>query len=208
MDFLSSYLIVISVSIIAMVSPGPDFLITMRNALGVGRASGIATAVGIGMAILVHMTYCILGIAVVISQSILLFNIIKYIGAGYLFWLGYKALRSKGWDMHAEKARNKSKSLKKSWAEGFVTNVFNPKATLFFLALFTQVIAPATPLAWQIIYGGTVALMATTWFTFVSVALTQRHIRQFFGKISVWIDRTTGVLFIALGLKIATEKLN
>jgi threonine/homoserine/homoserine lactone efflux protein len=75
MDFITAYFVVISVSFVAMVSPGPDFLIVMRNALGVNRKSGVMTALGVGCAILVHVTYCILGIAVVISQSIVFFYI-------------------------------------------------------------------------------------------------------------------------------------
>lgn len=208
MDFLSTYLIILTATFIAMVSPGPDFLITMRNALGVGRMSGIATAIGIGCAIFVHVAYSVVGIAVLISQSILLFNIIKYCGAAYLIWVGIGAFRSKGWEMAVEKAKNKQKSLKKSFAEGFVTNVLNPKATLFFLALFTQVIAPETPLSWQLIYGTSIAVMVMGWFSTVSVLLTQSKIRAKLSAMSVWIDRVTGVMFIALGLKIATEKLN
>ena len=207
MDFLSTYIIILTATFIAMVSPGPDFLITMRNALGVGRASGIATAIGIGCAIFVHVGYSVVGIAVLISQSILLFSIIKYLGAAYLIWMGIGALRSKGWEMAVEKATNKHKSLKKSFVEGFVTNVLNPKATLFFLALFTQVIAPETPKTWMAIYGTSIALVVGTWFSIVSVLLTQPKIRAKLSAMSVWIDRVTGGLFIALGLKIATEKM-
>lgn len=191
-----------------MASPGPDFLITLRNALGVGRTSGIATAIGIGCAIFVHVAYSVVGIAVLISQSIIIFNIIKYIGAAYLIYMGVMALRSKGWEMNVEKAKNKTKTLKRSFVEGFVTNVLNPKATLFFLALFTQVIQPETPLSWQLIYGTSIAIMVMGWFSIVSVTLTQAKIRAVLSKISVWIDRVTGVMFIGLGLKIATEKLN
>jgi RhtB (resistance to homoserine/threonine) family protein len=207
MDFISTYIIILTATFIAMVSPGPDFLITMRNALGVGRASGIATAIGIGCAIFVHVGYSVVGIAVLISQSILLFSIIKYLGAAYLIWMGIGALRSQGWEMAVEKAKNKHKSLKKSFTEGFVTNVLNPKATLFFLALFTQVIAPETPLSWQLIYGTSIALVVMAWFSTVSVLLTQPKIRAKLSAMSIWIDRVTGGLFIALGLKIATEKL-
>lgn len=207
MDFISTYIIILTATFIAMVSPGPDFLITMRNALGVGRASGIATAIGIGCAIFVHVGYSVVGIAVLISQSILLFSIIKYCGAAYLIWMGIGALRSKGWEMAVEKAKNKHKSLKKSFVEGFVTNVLNPKATLFFLALFTQVIAPETPKSWMAIYGTSIALMVMIWFSIVSVLLTHATIRAKLSAMSVWIDRVTGGLFIALGLKIATEKL-
>jgi len=208
MDFISTYLIILSVTFIAMASPGPDFLVTMRNALGVGRASGVATAIGIGCAIFVHVAYSVVGIAVLISQSIIIFNIIKYIGAAYLIYMGAMALRSKGWEMQVEKAKNKTKTLKRSFVEGFVTNVLNPKATLFFLALFTQVISPETPLSWQLIYGTSIAIMVMGWFSIVSVTLTQAKIRAALSKISIWIDRVTGVMFIALGLKIAMEKLD
>lgn len=208
MDFISTYIIILSVTFIAMASPGPDFLITMRNALGVGRESGIATAIGIGCAIFVHVAYSVLGIALIISQSIIIFNIIKYIGAAYLIYMGVMALRSKGWEMNVEKARNKTKTLTRSFVEGFVTNVLNPKATLFFLALFTQVIQPETPLSWQLIYGTSIAIMVMAWFSIVSVALTQAKIRAKLSAISIWIDRMTGAMFIGLGLKIATEKLD
>jgi len=208
MDFISTYIIILSVTFIAMASPGPDFLVTLRNALGVGRASGIATAIGIGCAIFVHVAYSVLGIALIISQSIIIFNIIKYIGASYLIYMGVMALRSKGWEMNVEKAKNKTKSLTRSFVEGFVTNVLNPKATLFFLALFTQVIRPDTPLSWQLIYGTSIAVMVMGWFSIVSVTLTQAKIRVKLSAISIWIDRVTGVMFIGLGLKIATEKLD
>ncbi len=208
MDFISTYIIIVSVTFIAMASPGPDFLVTMRNALGVGRASGIATAIGIGCAIFVHVAYSVLGIALIISQSIIIFNIIKYIGAAYLIYMGVMALRSKGWEMNVEKAKNKTKSLTQSFVEGFITNVLNPKATLFFLALFTQVIRPDTPLSWQLIYGTSIAIMVMGWFSIVSLTLTQAKIRAKLSAISIWIDRVTGVMFIGLGLKIASEKLN
>ena len=84
MEFFTLYAIVLTATFVAMISPGPDFLITLRNALGVGRASGIATAIGIGLAIFIHVGYSIFGIALIISQSIILFNIIKYPGSGLI----------------------------------------------------------------------------------------------------------------------------
>lgn len=191
---------------VAVISPGPDFLVTMRNALGVGRASGIATAIGVGVAIATHVSYSIFGIALIISQSIVVFSLIKYMGAAYLMYCGVMALRSKGWDMIAAKAKNKHKSLKRSFADGFITNVLNPKATLFFLALFTQVLTPETPLSWQVIYGLSLMGMVALWFTFVAIVLTHAVIRQKLSSISVWIDRVTGGLFILLGLKVALSK--
>jgi len=209
MDFISTYLIIMTATFVTMVSPGPDFLITLRNALGVGRASGIATAIGVGMGIFVHVAYSVLGIAVIISQSVILFNIIKYLGAAYLVWAGICALRSKGWSVdHVEKAKNNQKTKLKCFVEGFVTNVLNPKATLFFLALFTQVIKPETPLSWQITYGTSIAIMVMMWFSIVAVGLTHAKIRMKLSSMSIWIDRMTGGFFILLGLRIAAQKLD
>ena len=208
MEFFTTYLIIMTATFVALISPGPDFLITMRNALGVSRASGIATAIGVGAAIATHVAYSVFGIALLISQSILLFSIIKYLGAAYLLYCGVMAMRSKGWEMTAEKAINKTKSLKKSFIEGFVTNVLNPKATLFFLALFTQVLTPETPLSWQLAYGLSLMVMVAAWFSFVAVVLTHKKIRAKLSAVSIWIDRVTGGLFILLGLKVAFSKIN
>ncbi|MAY99273.1 MAG: lysine transporter LysE [Micavibrio sp.] len=199
-------MIVMSISFVAMISPGPDFLIVLRNALGLGRKHGIATALGIGSGLSIHMAYCIMGIGLIISQSIVLFSAIKYIGAAYLLWLGYKSVKSKGWAIEAKSAQNKQKSIGKAFAEGFITNAFNPKATMFFLALFTQVIAPETPISWQFIYGLSIIGLASIWFTTVSVVLTQPKLRAVLAKFSKWIDRVTGVMLIGLGIKIFTEK--
>jgi threonine/homoserine/homoserine lactone efflux protein len=117
------------------------------------------------------------------------------------------ALKSRGWDLSVERARNKQKSMKRTFAEGFLTNALNPKATLFFLALFTQVISPLTPISWQVIFGVSISMMVGFWFTIVSLVLTQVKIRAAISRFSIWIDRLTGVMFIGLGLKIATEKM-
>lgn len=78
---------VIIIHILGLVSPGPDFVIAVKHSLQYSRATGLWTALGIGLGIIVHVSYCFLGIAFIVSQSILLFNIIKLCGAGYLIFL-------------------------------------------------------------------------------------------------------------------------
>ena len=113
--------------------PGPDFAIVTKNTLLHSRRSGIFTSFGIGSAILIHMTYCALGLAIVIYNSIILFNIIKYIGSAYLIYLGITSLLSKV----PEKILTKENKIKKadlsgfiSFRQGFLCNLLNPKATL------------------------------------------------------------------------------
>lgn len=207
MEYLIPALTVFSLSFIAMISPGPDFLCVLKNSLGHGFKAGAATAVGIGMGVYVHVAYCMVGLAVVISNSILLFNALKWLGALYLIYLAVQSLRSKGWsDKGITAAKNKPKGLYKFFLQGFATNALNPKATLFFLALFTQVIDPHTPLLVQFLYGVMCSTMGIFWFIGVSTFLTRPAIRARFAKISVWIDRVCGVAFIALAAKLIVAR--
>ena len=208
MDVLTGSLVIFSLVLVAVISPGPDLLITLRNALGAGRRSGLFTALGIALGIYIHVAYSIAGIALIISQSILLFNIVKYAGAAYLLWLGYKALKSKGWDIDAQECQTSDKTAFKSFTQGFVTNALNPKATLFFLALFTQVVAPETPVLVHLWYGTICAITAGLWFSLVSFCLTYQSVRRKLASVSVWIDRLTGLAFVALAARLSIAKLN
>ncbi|MBJ7297359.1 MAG: LysE family translocator [Dolichospermum sp.] len=95
MSFLTDWLTVFSIALIAIISPGPDFAITLRNSLLYSRQAGVYTAFGVGAGFIVHSTYSLIGIGTIISQSILLFNTLKWVGAAYLIYIGIKSLRAK-----------------------------------------------------------------------------------------------------------------
>jgi RhtB (resistance to homoserine/threonine) family protein len=206
MEYLVPALTVFCLSFIAMISPGPDFLCVLRNSLGHGFKTGMYTALGIALGVYVHIAYCMVGLAVIISSSIVLFSIIKMLGAMYLLYLAYHSFRSKGWKDTDVHANTKPISHRKAVLMGFMTNALNPKATLFFLALFTQVIDPHTPLAVQFAYGVMCSTMGLLWFTGVSAVMTRPIIRARFAKISVWIDRTCGAVFTLLAAKLALAR--
>lgn len=211
-EFLIEWLGVVLIVLFAAASPGPDFVISIRNSVLHSRRSGVFTAIGIGLGICVHITYCALGIAAIIAQSAYFFTIMKYIGAAYLIFIGIKALRSKGYQsgpIIGEDGRDNRTDLSafKSLRSGFLTNLLNPKATLFFFALFTQIIDPDTALGLQFLYGISAALTATAWFTAVSFILNARQIRHRFLKFSIWIDRICGGLLITLGVRLAISKI-
>lgn len=205
MNELLSLALVYTVFIGALVSPGPDFLIVVRNALGHNMRAGIFTAAGIAAGLLIHMAYCLAGIGFVISQSVILFNLIKWAGAAYLVYVGIGALRSKGLpDLGNEKITQPAdKTDRQAFANGFVTNLFNPKATLFFLALFTQMISPEIPLLLQAAFCGLCIVTAFTWFSLVSLIMNRPAVRRFYGHASKGIDRICGGFFIGLGAKLA-----
>lgn len=208
-DFLMNWGILIGVFTIALASPGPDFVIAVRNSIQFSRRAGIMTAIGFGLGVGVHVSYCLMGLATLISQSILIFNILKFIGAAYLFYVGISALRSKGFSMSEQQQGIAARAMTDGEAlrSGFITNLFNPKATLFFLALFTQILDPhLLSLGTSIVYGLTCVVMTTVWFSVVATVLTTAKIRAQFVRFSKWIDRACGVALIALGLRLALTK--
>jgi RhtB (resistance to homoserine/threonine) family protein len=205
---LTQIITVAAVHLLAVISPGPDFAIVVRNSLVYSRKIAVYTALGIALGISVHVAYSILGIGLLISQSILLFNIIKYIGAGYLIYIGVKSLRSKPTTDTApttEEAPKTEKVITSAGAlwSGFLTNVLNPKATLFFLSLFTQVIDPQTPKYIQLVFGLEMMLITFLWFGLVAVAFSHSALKPKIAKFQSKLEKITGAVLIALGVKVA-----
>ena len=153
--YLAEFLTVVLIHLLAVASPGPDFAVVVRESVTHGRRAGTWTALGVGTAIFLHVGYSLLGIGLIVSQSIVLFNALKWAAAAYLLYIGFKALRAQPAkptedNLHKEAGERTARG---AFVSGFVTNGLNPKATLFFLSLFTVVINPHTPLAIQAGYG-------------------------------------------------------
>ena len=206
-NYLPQILSVLAIHLLAVISPGPDFIVAVKNSVSYSRRIGIYTAIGFGLGIGVHVTYSVLGIALIISQSIIIFNTIKLIGAFYLIYIGFQSLRARGGkiDIPIESSKN-TLSPFKAVKIGFFTNVLNPKATLFFLSLFTLVISPTTPFVIQTVMGLLMMLNTFLWFSFVAIVLTQGKARKIFEKNRVVFDRVLGLGLIALGIRVATSK--
>ncbi len=194
------------VHLLGAMSPGPDFVMSVRNSLTYSRRTGIFTAVGFGLGVAVHVGYCIAGIAVVIARSILVFSTIKYLGAAYLLYVGIRSLFARQTQMETSAVTKRQDiSPLQAVRMGFLTNILNPKATLFFLGLFTVVISPAAPPPRSIlIIGGLVMVLDTMlWFSFVAVFLNERHVRSFFGRFQGYFNRAFGGFLILLSIRIA-----
>ena len=206
---LAGWVAVAVAALVVIVSPGPNMAMTLRNSLTRSRKAGVNTAVGLALGDAVHVAYCLLGIAVVISQSILLFNVIKWAGAAYLIFIGIKSLRAARQDPtptdHSDATREPMGTFA-AIRSGFLTSLLNPKVTLFFLALFTQVVQPETPLLAKAFYGLTVVLIELSWCTLVAVFVSTATVRRRFDALAHWIERATGVILIALGIRLALTR--
>lgn len=204
MEYLPLIGTVAVINLLACMSPGPDFIMACRNSLIYSRRTGIWTAVGFGLGIAVHIGYSLAGLALIISKSILLFSIIKYLGAAYLIYIGLKSLLSKSSAIQLGENHKKADiSATKAVRIGFLTNVLNPKATMFYLSLFTLVISPETPALIMGIMSLIMIVSIMLWFSLVAVFLSQKRLRAIFEKYQNIFSKTFGGLLIALGIKVA-----
>jgi len=204
MPYLTEFLTIVVIHLLAVASPGPDFALIVRNSVMYSRRMGVWSAVGLSLGILTHVAYSLLGIGFIISQSIVLFSIIKFLGAGYLIYIGIKSLRAKQEGaQHAEVSQNIDMTLLAAVKMGYLTNILNPKVTLFIFSVFTQVIDPATPLMVQLLYGFEMAGMTLLWFSMVATVLNHPAVRRRFQGIQHYVEKVMGAVLIALGLRLA-----
>lgn len=210
---MSAYLIelasLMAIFFFAIVSPGADLAMVMRQSIVHGRRAAIFTSFGVGTSLMFHVSYTILGLGLIISQSVYLFNIVKWCGVAYLIYIGIKALRAGKTDIAvapASPGESKQQSGLKAFGLGFAANALNPKPVFFFLSIFSTVVSAHTPAMVKLSYGLVMAGCLIAWFVGVSLFMTTPQMRAAFGRASQWIDRASGLVFIGLGLKLATEK--
>lgn len=210
MNYLPEFLAVAVAHALAVASPGPDFAIVLRQSLAHGRRPAVWTSLGIGAGISLHIGYSLLGIGLLLQGSVTAFVVLKYAGAAYLAWIGVLALRTKPRDPAAITAGQAPAAPGDGAAfrTGFLTNALNPKATMFFLALFPNAVSRATPKLVQAGYGLWIIGYTAAWFCFVSVVFTRREVRDRFLRQGHWIDRALGVVFLGFAASLAFASFN
>lgn len=199
------YVEVFLVGILAGLSPGPDTVVVTKNSLSVGRAYGVVTALGIASALLVHITYTILGFTIILERWPMVFNIIKLAGALYLLWLGWNAIRSVAGSENLKslgKEKLQKQSVWQGFREGFLCNVLNPKSALFFLSVFSQFIGSYTPEWMRWVYGGEIILAVGLWFILLAILISNKYFRRFYEKYMHWFDRAMGSILIIFAVTI------
>lgn len=207
MGYVNDFIALGVIGLLGAISPGPDFVVVTQSSLSHGKKAGMATSLGISLGCLVHITYCVLGIGVIVAESIVLFNIIKYLGAAYLVYLGIKALRSSNTLPKIDKifhAQGTHYSLFNAFKKGLLVNLLNPKVTLFILSIFTQVISPETPLLIQASFGIEFAVIAFCWFSLLSFILDNPVFKKRLQSVQGYVEKILGGFLILLGIKVAT----
>lgn len=208
-DYGVEFLQVAIAHLLAVASPGPDLALVLRQSLVFGRRTAWWTSLGVGSAILVHVGYALLGLGLLLRGSEFWFAVVKYAGAAYLAWVGWQALRARpapeapAGSPASPVALPAPPAQRSAFVTGFLTNVLNPKATLFFLSLYALVVSPETPRWVQAAYGLWMALATAAWFSLVTVLFTHAAVRRRFLRYGHWIDRTLGVVLIGFAALLA-----
>lgn len=204
--YWAEFLSLAIVHLLAVIAPGPDFAVAVRQSVRYGRKAGIYTSLGIGAGISVHVLYTLIGVGALLHTTPWLMTAAKWLGAAYIFYLGIKFLRSKpstGGEATTDAPSDAvQQTPRQAFVIGFMTNATNPKATLFFLAVFTTLVSAKTPLPVQMLYGLWMCLVNAAWFVLVSVALSTAAVRQRFMRASHWFERVMGVLLIGFALRL------
>jgi threonine efflux protein len=208
MDFWHGFAVITVVHLLAAASPGPDFAYVTRQSLVHGRRAGLLASAGIALGLSIHIVYSAAGLAAVIAHSVHWMTAIKIVGGGYLLYLGVMGLRSRkpadapvaptGGETTDARVRTAGRQV----LGGFLCNALNPKAPIYFLALFTVVLSPDLPAPTLIAYGAWIMVLQWLWFSLVALVLAHRQVRDRLLGIRHWIDRAFGTAMLALGLRV------
>ena len=207
---IHDYWLFVLTGVLLNLTPGQDTMFILGRSLTDGLRSGIASALGIGVGSIFHTLAAAAGLSAILAASPAAFFIVRIAGALYLVYLGAKLLitgSQQSADVHVTPAEEGDPW--SAFRQGILTNILNPKVALFFLALLPQFIEPdsiSKTLAFLML-GITFVTTGTLWC--LVLAFSAACLRQFFGgnpRVRSTIDRVTGGLFIALGIRLAVDR--
>lgn len=204
MDFYQGLMVISVIHLLAAASPGPDFVLISQHTLAYGKRAGLWCSLGIALGLSVHIIYSTLGLATLVANSSSLLWIIKLLGGSYLIYLGIQGLKAKANKQLASHPSDLLASIKvrKSLSMGFACNVLNPKAPVYFIALFTSVLSPAMPWYQLVIYGMWIMLLQGFWFSLLVYFLSLPAINKRMQLMGHWLERAFGVAMLVLGIKV------
>ncbi|WP_326603594.1 LysE family translocator [Streptomyces sp. NBC_01799] len=193
------------ITVLAVISPGADFAMVVRNSYLYGRTTGLLAATGVAAGVLVHVTYTMLGVGLLIASSTALFTAIKLAGAAYLVYIGVRTFFARNdlvVDLESKPALTRLGALR----TGFLTNALNPKTTLFVVSTFTQVVGEHTGLWQQAGYGLFMSAAHLGWFALVALFFSHEQLRTAMLRWQKVLNRGIGSVLIGLGVTLGLAR--
>ena len=195
--FVNELIAVALFTVLAVISPGPDFAMVTRASYAFGRSSGLRAALGIACGVQVHVLYTVLGVSVLVQHSPALFMAMKVLGAGYLIYLGYRSLTNT-----TQLSLESDGAAAGTFVSGFLTNALNPKTLLFVVSAYTQVVQPGSSLLQQFGYGLFMSLAHWAWFSLVALGFSNASMRRLMIERQRMVDRVIGTALLGLGVMV------
>ncbi|CAM5568344.1 LysE family translocator [Streptomyces atroolivaceus] len=202
---MTEILAVALITVLAVISPGADFAMVVRNSCLYGRRTGLLGAAGVAAGVLVHVTYTMLGVGLLIASSTTLFTAIKLAGAVYLVYIGVRTFLDRG-ELTVDLDGKSGLSGLGALRTGFLTNVLNPKTTLFVVSTFTQVVGPDTALWQQAGYGLFMSLAHFGWFGLVALFFSHARLRTAVLRRQKALNRGIGSVLVGLGVTLGLAR--
>ncbi|MGX6444904.1 LysE family translocator [Neobacillus sp. K501] len=196
------------VVLVLFLIPGPAVLLTLTQTVKGGLKAGIITGIGIAVGDLIHTIAAVLGLSAILMTSALAFELVKYLGAAYLIFLGIKALLEKT-KKQPEKAPEKKENSTVSFRQALLIELLNPKTALFFLAFLPQFVQPnGAPVVYQLLTLGLIFVLMSILYTTLLAFLTSSIGDKLFpknGRMSRWQGKVVGTIYIGLGLQLVFQ---
>ena len=204
MDYLPIIFAILLVDLLALISPGPNFVLTTSSAVSKSRQHALWTGCGIATGSLVWASAAALGIASVFEALPVLGLILKMIGIAYLVYLGIKLLQSKGFQPSDGRSTNAERGMTGFWC-GFLVNMTNPKSAAYYASVFAAFLTPDMPIWVLVVLVTAIAAMSLVWHALLAVAFSASAVQARYISVSKYVDRICGSLLIFLGLRLAWD---
>lgn len=201
--YIAEIIAVSTIAIFMAVLPGADFVMVTRTSIYNGRLAGLYMSLGMCLSVCIHASYSIAGLAVVIANSAWLFSTIKYLGAAYLIYIAWQLLTTRESLNSDQNALMTEMSPFIALRLGFTCNILNPKTSIFFLSIFTQVVSVDTPLIMQISYGLIIMLAHFIWYSGIALLLSHPQILPRFNRQKQKIDKVAGLVLMLIAIKLS-----
>ena len=209
MEDFSYWMLFLSAAILLNIAPGPDMIYLISKTMSQGKRVGFASILGLGTGALIHTLFVSLGISAIISTSVVVFKIIKYTGAAYLFYLGIKALLSGGLKFKENERKEGDDSFFKSFSQAVIIDVTNPKVALFFIAFLPQFYRDnGTSKITQFMTLGLIIILIGFIVESTIVLLSDKiaHLLKKKPIVSRVLDKLFGTVLIGLGIRLVAQK--
>lgn len=204
---MNEIIAVATITMLAVISPGPDFAMVTRNSYTYGTKTGLLCALGIATGVQIHVFYTVFGITLIIMSSAALFFTVKLIGVFYLVYIGFKSLTNKTL-ISAGSGTIKQLSNFTAFKNGFLTNALNPKTMFFVVSVYSQVIETTNPLWLNLSYGLFISFAHLVWFSLIALFFATPSIRKKILNYQLMMDKIIGTLLIVLGLSLLFFNVN